>query len=154
MRVKILHSKKNNISIYPSKNCWLWDIIIYLQKSDFDTTLMVSEELVCSLIYKHSFCLSACLIGWTYYMENCYYLNQTGTAWESARLGDVLLITSPIICDVHVKSLMCRAHIHALLCNLICIFVHNFFCLQILSHIPFILYNYVDHAMHITLKHF
>lgn len=76
--------------------------MIYLQKSDFDNTSMVSEELVCSFIYEHGFCLSACQIGWTYYMENCYYLNQTGTTWDSARVGHVLLITSSIICDVHV----------------------------------------------------
>lgn len=89
-------------------------------------------------------------MGWTYYMENCYYLNQTGTTWESARAGNVLLITSPIIYNV--KSLICRAHIKTLLCNLICIFVHNFFSTNFVTETVHFLY--VDHVMHITLEHF
>lgn len=47
---------------------------------------------------------------------------------------------------------MCRAHVKALLCNLICIFVHNFFSTNFVTETVHFLY--VDHVMQITLEHF
>lgn len=76
-----------------SKNVCLCYVITLLLKILGETYIYRTSEKLTHLAYAYStynyllfLCLSACEIGWSYYMNNCYYLSKTGAAWENAKV--------------------------------------------------------------------